>query len=60
MVRDEKTWVAGRDADIHVALVAAHVTVVHAAVTRVVHHVVVMRGVVHGGEGGCCYWAGGG
>jgi hypothetical protein len=36
-------------ADIHVALVAAHVAVVHAAMTRVVHHVVVMRGVVHGG-----------
>ncbi len=40
-------------ADIHVALVAAaHVAVIHAGVGRVVHHVVVVvPGVVHGGDG---------
>jgi hypothetical protein len=38
-------------ADIHVALVAtAHVAVVHAGVRRVVHVVVVVPGVVHGGS----------
>ena len=50
--RDLRGGMDGEAADIHIARVpAAAAAVVHAAVSRVVH-VVVVRGVVHGG-----YWS---